>query len=354
MRRSLPGLTVPSEWTALEDMVKILLISGSLRAGSVNTAVLRTAEVLAIGRVTATPYDGLAELPHFNPDDDLDGEVVAPAVAKLRTQLRESDAVLFCTPEYAGALPGSFKNLLDWTVGGGETYDLPVAWINASSRLGPEAAAATHQSLRAVLNYTGADIVEAACRRIIVPRGKLGADGTIADSSTREQIEQTLHALAGYAAHAQAPAQKMGTVSIGKLEPSDRVEWELLFRGYMDFYERTPPDELYDAAWQAFQQDQHVHALGARLDGSLVGIAHFLQHASTSEPRGCYLEDLYTAPRARGNGVARALISDVTTWARRHECNRVYWLTHHSNRSARQLYDRVATNNGFISYEVIL
>lgn len=108
--------------------VKILLVSGSLRAGSVNTAVLRTAASLADGDVRATLYEGLGELPHFNPDDDPEGGPVHPAVADLRRRLADADAVLLCTPEYAGALPGSFKNLLDWTVGGGETYGKPVAW----------------------------------------------------------------------------------------------------------------------------------------------------------------------------------------------------------------------------------
>ncbi len=339
----------------MADRAKVLLISGSLRNGSVNTSVLRTAQMLAGERVTATLYTGLSELPHFNPDDDVDGADVAPGVTRLREQLRESNAVLFCTPEYAGALPGSFKNLLDWTVGGGETYGKPMAWINASSRLVPEAAAGAHRSLRAVLSYTGVEIVEAACRRIVVPREAIDADGVIVDPSIQEQIGQALHALADHVAQPAPPrAKQTDTLSIGKLKPSDRAEWEELYRGYMNFYERTPPGELYDSAWKAFMQDRDVHALGVRLDGSLVGIAHFLMHVSTSDAPVCYLEDLYTAPRARGNGVARALIAAVTAWARHQGCSRVYWLTHHSNRPARALYDQVASNDGFISYEIVL
>lgn len=101
----------------------ILLISGSLRVGS-NAAALRTVHELVPESVL---FDGLAMLPHFNPDDD--AEPLHPAVAALRSAIAEADAVLFCTPEYAGALPGSFKNLLDWTIGG-EIYQKPVAWIN--------------------------------------------------------------------------------------------------------------------------------------------------------------------------------------------------------------------------------
>jgi NAD(P)H-dependent FMN reductase len=93
----------------------ILLIPGSLRSSSTNTAVLLTVHASPVPDVQAVLYEGLGDLPHFNPDDD-----VAPparAVAALREAIRAAGAVVFSTPEYAGALPGSFKNLFDWTVG---------------------------------------------------------------------------------------------------------------------------------------------------------------------------------------------------------------------------------------------
>jgi NAD(P)H-dependent FMN reductase len=175
--------------------VSILLISGSLRSGSTNSALLRTAHALAPDGVVTTLYGGLGDLPHFNPDDDVDGEPLPPVPAELRAQLDASDAVLFSTPEYAGALPGSFKNLLDWTVGGG-TYDKPVAWINASAS--PTGAAGAHESLRKVLTYTNTDIVEAACRHIPVPRSSIGADGLVADASIRERVVDVLAELRGH------------------------------------------------------------------------------------------------------------------------------------------------------------
>ena len=172
--------------------MQVLLISGSLRSGSTNTAVLRTAAAVAPADVTTVEYDGLDRLPHFNPDDD--AEPLAPAVAALRAAIGAADAVLFSTPEYAGALPGSFKNVLDWSVGGGEIYGKPVAWINASA-FGPTGAADAHDSLRKVLGYTGSDIVEAACVQIPVPRNAIGADGLVADPELREQIGQVLSTL---------------------------------------------------------------------------------------------------------------------------------------------------------------
>ena len=104
-------------------------------------------------------YDGMTGLPHFNPDDDVDP--LPAAVAGLRAQIGAADAVLFCTPEYAGALPGTFKNLLDWTVGGPEMYGKPVAWVNASGS--PTRARHAHESLATVLGYIHADVVAEAC-----------------------------------------------------------------------------------------------------------------------------------------------------------------------------------------------
>ena len=143
-------------------------------------------------------------------------------------------------------------------------------------------------------------------------------------------------------------------ITIGPLAPEDRAEWEVLFRAYTDFYGRTSPQEEYDRAWREFRAAERMFALGARLDGRLVGIAHFLPHASTSSADVCYLQDLFTAPDVRGRGVARALIAAVESWARERGCARVYWHTRESNATARRLYDQVAVNKGFIQYQIPL
>jgi len=174
--------------------VRILLVSGSTRAGLTNTAVLRTVPAVAPEGVASVLYDGLARLPAFNPDDD--HEPLPPTVADMRAQLAASDAVLFCTPEYAGALPGSFKNLLDWTVGGGEIYGKPVAWINVSSVAAPTGGADAHASLAKVLGYVGADITHAACARAPMTRSAVGPDGTVTDPHVRQQLTYALRMLA--------------------------------------------------------------------------------------------------------------------------------------------------------------
>ncbi|MFI5842965.1 GNAT family N-acetyltransferase [Catenuloplanes sp. NPDC051500] len=143
-------------------------------------------------------------------------------------------------------------------------------------------------------------------------------------------------------------------IRIGELGASDRGAWEELFRGYIDFYKRLEPQEMYDRAWREFEAGTRMHALGARLDDRLVGITHFFVHANTSGPDVCYLQDLFTAPDVRGKGVARALIAAVSEWAAEQGCCRVYWNTHESNSTARRLYDQVAENRGFIRYQIEL
>jgi NAD(P)H-dependent FMN reductase len=175
---------------------QMLLISGSLRRGSTNTAVLLTAQAVAPAGVETVLYDGLDRLPHFNPDDDV--EPLHPEVAAFRAAVNDADAVLFSTPEYAGALPGSLKNLLDWTVGDGESSGKPVGWINASAS--PHGAAGAHDSLRTVVTYTDWAVVDEACARVPVSRGDLGPDGLVTDAALRAQIADVVAVLARRAA----------------------------------------------------------------------------------------------------------------------------------------------------------
>ena len=143
-------------------------------------------------------------------------------------------------------------------------------------------------------------------------------------------------------------------ITIDRLAPSDRQAWESLFRAYIDFYQRVEPPEMYERAWRGFQADTRLHALGARLEGRLVGITHFLIHPSTSGPDVCYLQDLFTVADARGMGVGRALIAAVADWAQAQGCSRVYWMTHTSNSVARRLYDAAAEDRGFMRYQIEL
>ncbi|MDQ1582137.1 MAG: hypothetical protein QOF36_191 [Microbacteriaceae bacterium] len=162
-----------------------------MRVGSVNSAVLRVAAELVPAPFTPVHYRDLGVLPHFNPD--LDRDPLPSAVAQLREAIAEASAVLVSTPEYAGALPGAFKNLLEWTVGGVEISGKPTGWINPST--GPTGAAGTYASLRTVLRYTDAGIVEAACADVPVTRSQIDEDGRISDAGIRAGIGGVVDAL---------------------------------------------------------------------------------------------------------------------------------------------------------------
>ena len=114
----------------MSDRLKILAISGSLRAESFNTSIIRSIQQFCKGKADVIFYNGYGAFPHFNPDLDIDP---APeSVADFRKMLKEADGVILCTPEYAFGIPGSLKNALDWTVSSGELNEKPVAVISAS------------------------------------------------------------------------------------------------------------------------------------------------------------------------------------------------------------------------------
>ena len=187
-------------------------MSGSLRAGSTNTALLRTAAQVVPEGVECRTYDGLARLPAFNPDDD--SPPLPPEVERLREAIHVADAVVFSTPEYAGALPGSLKNLLDWTIGDdheGSIYDKPVSWLNAS----PRGADAAHQELRIVLGYAHARIVDAACARVPITTAMIGPDGLVDDDASRETVSGALAALNGALGRSGFPAQDRESGKVG-------------------------------------------------------------------------------------------------------------------------------------------
>ncbi|MFC4591596.1 GNAT family N-acetyltransferase [Sphaerisporangium corydalis] len=144
----------------------------------------------------------------------------------------------------------------------------------------------------------------------------------------------------------------MGVViEIGPLRAGDRAVWEVLARGYKTFYRTTVSAEEYDRTWARLLAGSELHAAGARLDGRLVGIAHYLFHPMVWSEDGCYLQDLFVDETARGQGAARALIEHVAEAARGRGAARLYWTTKQDNARARVLYDKVARFNGFIRYD---
>ena len=106
--------------------MRILGISGSLQRKSGNALLLEAAAVALPAGVTFQVFDGLRDLPHFDPDIEKDGDAPGPVVA-LRRAIAESDALLIASPEYGHSLPGSLKNAIDWLIGSGELESKLVA-----------------------------------------------------------------------------------------------------------------------------------------------------------------------------------------------------------------------------------
>src|SRR5262245_17897333 len=132
-------------------------------------------------------------------------------------------------------------------------------------------------------------------------------------------------------------------MNIREATPSDRAQWTPLWAGYLAFYESELPPAVTDVTWSRFQDpaEPMLCLVAEDDDGALIGFTHLVFHRGTwSIGDFCYLEDLFVAPRARNRGVARALIEAVYALADDRGCERVYWLTHESNATARKLYDQ--------------
>ena len=144
---------------------RILAVSGSLQSGSANTALVRLAAGLSDERVEVRVFEGLAELPYFNPD--LDGEDPPHSVVELRARFGAADGLLIASPEYAHEMPGVLKNALDWLVRSGELYAKPVAVLCAAPSA--ERGVYVREALQRTLTAQGASIVASATLAVPPP-----------------------------------------------------------------------------------------------------------------------------------------------------------------------------------------
>ena len=141
-------------------------------------------------------------------------------------------------------------------------------------------------------------------------------------------------------------------LSIRDIRATDRPTWNVLWAGYLAFYETDLASEITDTTFARFLDPaEPMFALIAEDETGLLGFAHCVLHRGTwARSDLCYLEDLFVSANARGKGVGRALIEAVYARADALKCARVYWLTHETNTGARALYDQVARHLGFIQY----
>ena len=166
--------------------MKILGISGSLRATSSNAAILRAARRLAPAGVEISVYEGMGGLPLFSPDLDVDPH--PPEVQALRDAIRGVDGLFVCSPEYAHGMPGALKNLLDWLVSAEEALGKSAILLSAS----PSGAAHAHAQLAEVLRTMGFRLVDAGAH--VFTRAALDATGETADPEVLAAVERALAA----------------------------------------------------------------------------------------------------------------------------------------------------------------
>ena len=171
--------------------VRLLRLSGSLRQDSTNTALLRASTRAAPAGVAVRLFDGLGDLPVFNPD--LERDPWPPAVTALRAAVRDADGLLIACPEYAHGIPGGLKNALDWLVSGDEAPGKPVALLRASDR-----SRHAHEALVEVLRTMSMAVrTEAA---LVVPLMGLDPDGCRRALDRPETLARIGETLAGFAA----------------------------------------------------------------------------------------------------------------------------------------------------------
>ncbi|MGZ5779434.1 MAG: NADPH-dependent FMN reductase [Burkholderiaceae bacterium] len=167
--------------------MNILAISGSLRAVSINSALLRAVARLAPPDITIELYRELGELPLFNPDI----EATEPAaVVRLRSKIIAADAVLIASPEYAHGVTGVLKNALDWMVGNESFVNKPVALLNAS----PVSIHAP-ASLKEIITVMSAHIVEEASITVPLRGSRLDEQGIFSDPTISAALREALQAL---------------------------------------------------------------------------------------------------------------------------------------------------------------
>lgn len=142
-------------------------------------------------------------------------------------------------------------------------------------------------------------------------------------------------------------------ITIRQLTPADEPGWRALWTAYLEFYEATVPEKVYQTTFARLLSDDHPdqNALLACQGGTPVGLVHYIYHAHNWRmDQVCYLQDLYADPSVRGTGVGRALIEAVYAAADADGRPSVYWMTQHFNITARHLYDRIATLTPFVKY----
>lgn len=144
--------------------------------------------------------------------------------------------------------------------------------------------------------------------------------------------------------------------TIRPIEPADEARWRELFRAYREFYKLPASEDVVDRVWTWLNDPSHeTHGLVAVLGTAVSGIAHYRKFARPSTgTTGLWLDDLFTDPDARGQGLGRALIDQLTQNARENDLSVVRWITADDNHPAQKLYDNIARTTNWVTYDATL
>ena len=170
--------------------MRLLAISGSLRRASANTAALEALARLAPEGVKVLVYRELADLPPFNPDDDVEDKPKPKPVETLRALVGASDALIIAAPEYEHGVPGVLKNALDWLMASENFAGKPVALVNTSPR-----AFHAQASLREILSTMAARVTPEAFATISLTGKTMTADEILADPASARRLKEAIEAL---------------------------------------------------------------------------------------------------------------------------------------------------------------
>jgi NAD(P)H-dependent FMN reductase len=169
----------------------LLAISGSLRAGSSNTAALLAMARLAPANVVVHLFDGIGDLPHFNPDHDKEGMQMPEPVARLRDAVAQANGLIISSPEYAHGIPGSLKNALDWLASSTDFAGKPAMLLNISP-----ISIYVHAQLIEVLKTMSAEVCADGACTIPMPRGRHDMLSMLNDDGIAPALRNALNTFA--------------------------------------------------------------------------------------------------------------------------------------------------------------
>lgn len=285
--------------------MEVLAICGSLQAQSANRTLLDKAVRQAPGGVKIKIFEGLGELPHFNPD--LDGPEVAAAVTHWRQQIAASDALLIACPEYGHSLPGVLKNAIDWLIGSGELEQKLVA-ITASTNIAVRGRLGL-RALRDALAAVSADLV--------------GGEPVVRGPDEERELAELLQALARRhqrkAAGGQGPRRPL-PVQIAQLGPDDAAAYnKLLLAGLAAHPDtlRIAAADIESAPFATLATAETATLVARDAQGQWLGVVTIEREQGRQKRRHiAWIYRMYVDARCSGAGIGRALLRAALEQAR--------------------------------------